>query len=143
MSDGGGDNDDGGAGGGGNESVRDAGYDDFLDALAAGEGYYLECSEGHGSLPPRRVCPHCGDRDLVEVSLPETATVDSCSTVHVATPSFVDDAPYVVAVVDFGPVRLTGQMRADPDEVDIGTEVAPGVGESATTGERLVTFERR
>jgi len=125
------------------EDVRDAGYDDFLDTLAAGDGYYLECSEGHGSLPPRLTCPHCGDRDLVETPLPETGTVDSCSTVHVATPSFVDDAPYVVAVVDFGPVRLTGQVRADPDEVDIGTEVAPSVGESATTGERLVTFELR
>jgi|AntRauTorcE11898_2_1112593.scaffolds.fasta_scaffold64239_2 uncharacterized OB-fold protein len=125
------------------EDVRDAGYDDFLDALAAGEGYYLECSEGHGSLPPRLACPQCGDRDLVETPLPETGTVDSCSTLHVATPSFVDDAPYVVAVVDFGVVRLTGQVRADPSDVEIGTDVAPGVGETATAGERLVTFERR
>lgn len=125
------------------ERVRDAGYDDFVDALAAGEGYYLECSEGHGSLPPRRVCPHCGDDDLAETPLPETGTVDSCSTLHVATPSFVDDAPYVVAVVDFGAVRLTGQVRAEPEEVDIGSEVTAGVGETATTGERLVTFELR
>jgi len=127
----------------GEEAVRDAGYDDFVDALAAGEGYYLECSEGHGSLPPRLACPQCGDRDLTEASLPETGVVDSCSTVHVATPAFVDDAPYVVAVVDFGAVRLTGQVRAAPDEVDIGSEVTAGVGETATTGERLVTFELR
>ena len=93
------------------DDVRDAGFDDFLDALAAGDGYYLACGEGHGSLPPRRACPQCGDRDLEETTLPNTGTVDSCSTVHVATPAFVDDAPYVVAVVDFGAVRLTGQVR--------------------------------
>mgnify|MGYP000386250349 CR=1 FL=1 len=125
------------------EDVRDAGYDDFVDALAAGDGYYLECSEGHGSLPPRLACPQCGDRDLAETPLPEAGTVDSCSTLHVATPAFADDAPYVVAVVDFGAVRLTGQVRADPDDVDIGTEVTASVGETETTGERLVTFERR
>ncbi|MDH5020838.1 Zn-ribbon domain-containing OB-fold protein [Halobacterium rubrum] len=125
------------------DDVRDAGYDGFLDALADGDGFYLECSEGHGSLPPRHVCPHCGSDNLTETPLPETGTVDSCSTVHVATPAFVDDAPYVVAVVDFGPVRLTGQVRADPDSVAIGDEVAAGVGETATTSERLVTFEPR
>jgi uncharacterized OB-fold protein len=125
------------------DGVRDAGFDDFLDALADGDGYYLECAEGHGSLPPRSVCPHCGSRDLTETDLPETGTVDSHSTVHVPTPSFADDAPYVVAVVDFGNVRLTGQVRADPDDVDVGTEVSAGVGETATTGERLVTFEPR
>jgi len=126
------------------DDVRDAGYDDFLDALADGDGYYLACGEGHGSLPPRHVCPHCGSDDLTEAPLPETGTVDSRSTVHVATPSFVDDAPYVVAVVDFGAVRLTGQVRGtDADSVAIGDEVTAGVGETATTGERLVTFELR
>ena len=126
-----------------NPEVRDAGYDDFLDALADGEGYYLECENGHGALPPRRVCPHCGSRELVERTLPETGTVDSYTVVHVATPSFADEAPYVVAVVDFGAVRLTGQVRADPDDIENGLDVAPDVGESETTGERLLTFELR
>jgi len=125
------------------DDVRDAGFDDFLDALAAGDGYYLACGEDHGSLPPRRACPQCGDRDLEETPLPDTGTVDSCSTVHVATPAFVDDAPYVVAVVDFGAVRLTGQVHANPADVEIGAEVTAGVGETATTGDRLVTFELR
>lgn len=135
--------------------VRDAGYDDFLDALAAGDGYYLECENGHRSLPPRRACPKCASRDLRETALPETGTVASFTEVHVPTPAFADDAPYVVAVVDFGAVRLTGQVLAGVDDrdgkeggdetgvVEIGTTVVPGVGESATTGERLVTFEPR
>ncbi|MFC3478810.1 Zn-ribbon domain-containing OB-fold protein [Halobacterium litoreum] len=123
--------------------VRDAGYDDFVDALADGEGYYVECDEGHGSLPPRRACPHCASRDLSEEPLPETGTVESCTEIHVPTPSFADDAPYVVAVVDFGPVRVTGQVLADPEDVEIGSTVAPTVTETATEGDRLVAFELR
>jgi uncharacterized OB-fold protein len=125
------------------EGVRDEGFDDFLDALADGSGYYVECANGHGSLPPRRVCPHCGSTDLAEEPLPETGDVVTHTQVHVAAPSFVDDAPYVNAVVDFGPVRLTGQVLADADAVEIGTTVSPAVGETETTGERLVVFEPR
>lgn len=129
------------------DGVRDAGYDDFLDALADGEGYYLACANGHGSLPPRRVCPHCGERDLTETPLPETGTVESASEIHVPTPSFADDAPYVVAVVDFGAVRLTGQVRGADDDsgraVESGLEVEPTVDETATEGERLLVFEPR
>jgi uncharacterized OB-fold protein len=127
------------------DNVRDAGYDDFLDALADGEGHYLECENGHGSLPPRRVCPHCGARDLTETPLPETGTVESTTEIHVPTPSFADDAPYVVAVVDFGAVRLTGQVRGDEsgDAVESGLEVEAGVGETETEGERLLVFEPR
>ena len=126
------------------ERVRDEGYDDFLDAVAAGEGFYLECPEGHGWLPPRRVCPECGATDLEEVPLPETGAVETFTTVHVAAPEFVDDVPYVTAVVDFGPVRLTGQIRGlDPEEIEVGTELSPDVGETNTAGERVLVFRAR
>ena len=120
---------------------RDAGYDDWLDAIRAGEGHYLECPEGHGSLPPRRVCPHCGSPDLTERPLPETGTVETFSLVHVAAPTFADDAPYVTAVVAFGPARLTGVVRdADPDAVEIGDEVRVDVDTTETAGDDVVVF---
>ncbi|NEU57228.1 Zn-ribbon domain-containing OB-fold protein [Halorussus sp. MSC15.2] len=123
------------------ERVRDEGFDDFLDAIESGEGFYLECPEGHGSLPPRRVCPHCGATDLRETTLPETGDIETFTTVHVAAPEFVDDAPYVTAVADFGGVRLTGIVRGiDPDDVAVGTEVAPDVGETETADERVLVF---
>ena len=126
------------------ERVRDAGYDDFLDALEDGTGYYLQCEMGHGSLPPRRVCPHCGDRDLTEVDLPETGEVTAHTTIYVATPRFVDDAPYVTAVVDFGEVQLTGQVvDVDPDAVENGLSVSPAVGRTETNEDRLIVFEPR
>lgn len=124
------------------ERVRDEGYDDFLDAVSEGKGFYLECPEGHGSLPPRRVCPYCGATDLHEANLPETGRVETFTTVHVAAPEFVDDVPYVTAVVDFGAVRLTGQIRdLDSEAIEVGMEVAPDVGETNTAGKRVLTFE--
>lgn len=126
------------------DRVRDDGYDDFLEALEAGSGYYLACEEGHGSLPPRRVCPHCGDRELTEEPIPETGEVVANTTIHVPTPRFIDDAPYVTAVVDFGAVQLTGQVvGVDPDSVENGLQVTPDVGRTETDGDRLIVFETR
>ena len=117
-----------------------AGYDEWLDAIAEGDAYYLECENGHGSLPPRRICPECGATDLEETPLPDTGTVETYTVVHVAAPSFVDDAPYTTVIADFGPVRVTGV--ADED-VDVGTEVALAIGKTETADERLLRFERR
>lgn len=117
------------------------GHDEFLDALESDDGYYLECANGHGSLPPRAVCPHCGDRDLTEAALPETGDIESYTVVHVPTPAFADDAPYVTAVADFGAVRLTGRVLADADDVEIGDAVSASAGGEAES--RSVVFEPR
>ena len=123
--------------------ASNGGYDEWLDALGDGEGYALVCPDGHGSLPPRRVCPECGSATLSEEPLAETGTVETHSVVHVAGPRFADDTPYVSAVADFGPVRLTGVLRGvDPaaDAVAVGDRVAAGVEERDTDGEPLVVF---
>ena len=123
-----------------------ASYDEWLDAIDAGEGFYLESPAGVGSLPPRRVCPETGSTDLSREPLPETGTIETYSVVHVAPPGFADDAPYVSAIADFGPVRLTGIVRGlDPDTIDedtelIDTEVRVTVETRETTDDRLVVF---
>lgn len=118
---------------------RDEGYDEWMAAIDRGEGYALECSSGHGSLPPRRLCPECGDAELEERPLPEGGTLDTYTTIHVATPEFVGDAPYVVAIADFGFVRLTGQLRGD-EEPEVGMSVGVGVEERETEAEPLLVF---
>lgn len=120
-------------------SERAAGYDDLLDAVDDGRGYYLACTEGHGSLPPRRVCPECGDDTLTEEPLSETGTVETFTQVHVPGPRFAGETP-VVAIADFGPVRLTGRMRAGAADVEVGARVSPTVATSPT-GERHLAFE--
>ena len=126
------------------EPARDGGYDDWLDAVADDAGYYIECSNGHGSLPPRRVCPHCGDRDNTEEPLPDSGEIATYTVITVPTPTFEDDAPFVTAIVDFGPVSVTGQVRgSDPEDVDTGDVVGIDVDETVTQGDRLVVFEPR
>ncbi len=122
-------------------TARDAGYDDFLDAVEAGEPFYLAGETG-GWLPPRRVDPETGAADLEQRPLPATGEVLTHTLVNVAAPDFADDVPYVVAVVDFGPVNVTGQLRGiDHEDVDVGRSVALAVGRTETTGDRVLVFE--
>ncbi|GAB7018413.1 Zn-ribbon domain-containing OB-fold protein [Halostagnicola bangensis] len=122
--------------------ARDAGFDDWLDAAEEDQAYYLECSEGHGSLPPRRVCPECGSTELEQPPLPGTGTIETFTVTHVPTPSFEEDAPYATAIANFGPVRLTGQVDGiNLEKVENGLEVDIAVAVSETTGDRVLTFE--
>jgi hypothetical protein len=126
--------------------MTDSGFDEWLSAVGDGEGYYLRCPEGHGSLPPRRTCPHCGATDLEETPLPETGSVDTYTEIHVAAPDFVDETPYVTAVATFGPVRLTGVLRGSgSDGVDpaVGMPVEADAAENPTTGEQMMVFHPR
>ncbi|ELY90090.1 Zn-ribbon domain-containing OB-fold protein [Natrinema altunense] len=121
------------------DPVADAGFDEWLAAAAEGDAYYLECANGHGSLPPRRVCPDCGSTDIAEVELPETGEIRTVTVTHVPTPAFEDDAPYATAVVDFGPVRLTGQVVGiDVEDVETGLTVALEITTAETTGDRVI-----
>jgi len=129
------------------DSITDdqpASYTAWLDALEAGEGFFLESPTGEGSLPPRRVDPTTGVTDLRRRPLPETGTIETYTVVHVAAPGFADDTPYVSAIADFGSVRLTGIVRGvDPDSVDddlIGNSVTAGVDTRATTDDRVIVF---
>ncbi|ELY59621.1 Zn-ribbon domain-containing OB-fold protein [Natronolimnohabitans innermongolicus] len=121
--------------------TRDAGFDEWLDAAEEDDAYFLECPEGHGSLPPRRVCPDCGATDLEEVPLPDTGEIRTFTVTHVPTPAFEEDAPYATAVASFGSVRITGQIVGiDLERVETGLEVEIEVTVSETTGERVLSF---
>lgn len=124
------------------ERARDGAFDDLLDAIEDGEGYYLECADGHGWLPPRRICPECGSQDLEQQPLPEAGKVISFTEISVAAPSWTEDAPYITAVADFGPVGITGLLRG-ADDPTVGMVVGLDVGERLTTGDRTIVFRPR
>lgn len=125
----------------GGEEPGDAGFDEWLDAIDKGEGYYLESPSGETSLPPRRICPHSGSSQLAERPLPDTGEIEAVTVVHVAAPQFADDTPYATAVVDFGPVRLTGVVRGvGLEEIETGLAVEPTVEERETTDDPLLVF---
>lgn len=123
------------------DAQRDAGFDDFLDAVEASDPYYLESASGETYLPPLSFDPATGTDDLTERPLPDTGELLTITRTAVATPRFADDAPFVVALADFGPVTLTGQLRGiDPEEAAIGQEVVPAVDRTETTDERILVF---
>lgn len=121
--------------------ARDDGYDDFMDALEDGDPSYLECENGHASLPPRRICPECASSVLEEKPLPDSGELLTYNVTHVPTPAFADDVPYVLGIAEFGDVRLTGQIRAEKEDVEIGLMVTAGTEESDTDGERYIAFD--
>jgi hypothetical protein len=111
-------------------TATDDGFDEWLDAVASGEGYYLVGPEGDACLPPRRVCPATGSSDLEERPLPASGVVDTYTVIHVAPPQYADETPYVTAIASFGPVRLTGLLRTvDPADVTVGMPVQATVTE--------------
>ncbi|MFD1588281.1 Zn-ribbon domain-containing OB-fold protein [Halorientalis brevis] len=121
--------------------ASDGAFSAFLDAIEAGDPYYLVCPESHGSIPPQQLCPECHSRDLSKTPLSESGEIETYTVVSVPAPRFSDDSPYVTAIADFGPVTLTGHLRGvDPDAVEIGQTVRLAVG--SADGERFVAFEQ-
>jgi uncharacterized OB-fold protein len=120
--------------------MRHDGYDDLLDAIEEDEGYYLACPNGHGTVPPRRICPDCGSRELTEKPLPETGEIVAATTISVSGPQFEEDTPYVTAIAEFGDVRLTGLVRGADDEPTPGETVRVTVGETVTENDRALVF---
>lgn len=115
-------------------------FAEWLDAIQAGEGFYLACEHGHATVPPRERCPRCGGT-LEDRPLPQTGTVIARTVVHVPTPRFEGLAPYATAVVEAGPLRLTGLLvDADPASVDRGDLVEIGAGRPAADAPRCVTI---
>lgn len=119
-------------------------HDAFCDAIEAGDPFYLACPDGHGSVPPRRVCSQCGARSLTDRPLPDTGRVRAYTVVHVATPAFADNVPYVTAIADFGSVTLTGIItETAPDAIEQGTEVTVGIQRSDERQRPTLVFEPR
>ncbi len=120
------------------------GYDDFLESVREDDPFYLACPNGHGHLPPRRVCPDCGETDLVETPLPDAGEVETYTVTHVASPNFSSDTPYVTAIADFGPVEVTAQVRGvEHAAVESGIVVSLDVEETATSGDPVLVFRPR
>ncbi|QIO25190.1 Zn-ribbon domain-containing OB-fold protein [Haloarcula sp. JP-L23] len=121
---------------------EDGGYEAFCAAIDSGDPFFLVCPAGHGSVPPRRVCPDCGAQSLSAEPLPEPGRIQAHTVVHVAPPAFADRVPYVTAIADFGPVTLTGLLAGvDPDAVEHGMDVAVTVEDTDGRRETTLVFE--
>ncbi|MBP2030022.1 putative OB-fold protein [Methanohalophilus levihalophilus] len=95
------------------------------------------CNEYY--YPPRNTCPFCRrGGELEPYKFKGDGEIVSYTIIHTAAEGFEHQTPYVLGIVklDEGP-RLTSQIVAEIDEVDIGTRVRPvfrKLGESGENG---------
>lgn len=62
-------------------------------------------------FPPRLICPECKSRDLKKDKLAEAGKIVTYTVIRTPPHQFVDQAPYVVGIVELDDgVRLTAQI---------------------------------
>jgi uncharacterized OB-fold protein len=126
------------------DDVSNGSHTAWLDAIESGRGFYLECPDGHGWLPPRGVCKTCSSTDLDRVALPASGRIETYTEIHVPSPRFEHEDSVVVAIADFGGVSITGRLdNTAAESIELGTSVEVDVERSATTDERILTFHIR
>jgi len=99
---------------------------EFYDNLRAGSLTTTQCTDCDAiHFPPRVVCPECLSDDLTYTDLPHEGTLTSFTEVRgTAAIGMSDDPPFVVGVVDLGPVRLSARVDdATYDELERGDTV--------------------
>jgi len=110
------------------QPAPDADSAGFWAATAAGELRLCRCADcRRWHQPPLGRCPACGGATGFEL-------VSGCGRIksfivvrHPAVPGYLEDLPYVVAIVDLDEqegLRLPGRLLdADPARVDVGRAV--------------------
>jgi uncharacterized OB-fold protein len=126
------------------DEVPNGDHATWLDAIESDHGFYLECPNDHGWIPPRRVCKTCGSTTLDRVPLSASGRIETHTEIHVPAPRFTHEDRVVVAIADFGAVSITGRLDDTTDGcIQQGTVVELDVERSETRDERIVTFHPR
>lgn len=98
-----------------------------LQAAAEGRLLVQRCSAcGHVQFPPRVHCTSCGEARVEHVEASGRGTVRTFAVIHRnRAPGWVDEVPYVVAVVDLEEgCRITSNVvGCAPGDVRVGMAV--------------------
>jgi uncharacterized protein len=93
----------------------------FVDYLAQGKVMATKCTScGDAYFPPRMDCPTCLRSDVEWVEAPTDGELLTYSTVRYEPTGFEGDAPYTIAVGDFGNgVQIFSRLSREIKEADI------------------------
>ncbi len=100
----------------------------FWEAARAERLILQKCGAcGRHQHYPRIVCRHCQSHDLSWQESTGAGAVFTFSTVYRSPGPFVDDVPYITAVVELeeGARMYTRIVECDPQRVAIGMKVRP------------------
>ena len=105
----------------------------------------LKCKDcGAYILPPKSICKKCGSREFEWVELSGKGSLYTFTVIHVAAKRFLNDAPFVVGVVQLeeGPritARIIGVDPNKPETIKTGMPLKATFIESG--GQVLLAFE--
>lgn len=100
--------------------------DAFFEAAKEGRLVIQRCTScGEHQFYPRKLCTKCGAPKVEWVDASGRGTVHTFTVIHRGIPGWVDDGPYVAAVIDLEEgVRMTSNVvECSPEEVSIGMAV--------------------
>ena len=94
---------------------------DFIKYLEAGKVMATRCRQCKASyFPPKMDCPKCLSSDVEWFEVKGTGKLNTFTKVNYGPSGFENDAPYTLALVDFGDgVQLFGRVSRDIDEKDL------------------------
>jgi hypothetical protein len=98
----------------------------FVDYLTQGKVMATKCHDcGTINFPPKMDCPSCPTSSVDWFEVTGTATLATYSIVTYGPSGFEEDAPYTLAIADFGDFRMFGRMCKDipPAELKVGMKV--------------------
>lgn len=105
----------------------------------------MKCREcGAYILPPKSICKKCGSKEFEWVKFSGKGSLHTFTVIHVAAKRFLNDAPYVVGVVQLeeGPkitARIVGVDPNKPETIKTGMPLKATFIESG--GQILLAFE--
>ena len=99
---------------------------DFVTYLEQGKVMTTRCRKcGASYFPPKMDCPKCLLSDVEWFEIKRDGKLATYAVVNYGPSGFEDDAPYVLAIADFGDLRVFGRLSKEikESEIDIGMSV--------------------
>jgi len=106
--------------------TSEAKAEEFVTYLEQGKVMTTRCKKcGTQYFPPKMDCPKCLLSDVEWVKIDNEGKLVTYTVVHYGPSGFEDEAPYTLAIGDFGDgLRIFGRLNKDIEESDI----KPGMG---------------
>ncbi len=96
---------------------------DFVNYLDQGKVMATRCKQCQTSyFPPRMDCPSCPASDVEWFEIKGSGKLLTYTVVNYGPSGFEDDAPYILAVAEFGGLRILSRLSRDikPDNIKLG-----------------------
>jgi len=99
---------------------------EFVNFLTQGKVMATRCRDcGTVSFPPKMDCPDCMSSNAEWFEITGPATLETFAVVTYGPSGFENDAPYTLAIANFGKFKVFGRMSKDipADQLKVGMKV--------------------